>query len=380
MSKDIINDAVTLRRHLHQHPELSCEERQTSEYLKNRLREECQPDELLVLEHFGLVAVYHGSAPGKNVLIRGDFDALPIQEINEFDHKSKVDGVSHKCGHDGHAAILYALARMLSAQRPEKGTAILLFQPAEENGEGAKGVINDPKFQALKPDYAVALHNLPGYATHTVVWREGTFTAAANSIIIKLKGKTSHAAEPELGLNPALAMAEITQQIIALNEPDLGHAYFRIATPVYTTMGDKAYGISAGYGELHFTLRAWHNDVIREFEGQCEAIARRVAEEHGLGIEVSWTEGFFANYNDSKVIRAVTEAAGDLGLDTLQRPTPFKWGEDFGIFTEKFPGAMFGIGAGETWPALHNPDYDFPDELIQTGMTIFYKVISKLQK
>lgn len=379
MLHNIIDEAKSLRKYLHQHPELSCFEENTSRHLIERLKSECTPDELIVFKHYGVAAIFKGDKPGKSVLIRGDFDALPIQEINDFAHKSLTQGVSHKCGHDGHASILYALARYLSLERLERGEAILLFQPAEENGEGAKGIINDPLFDSLKPDYAVALHNLPGYDLHKVVWRSGTFTAAANSIIIKLTGKTSHAAEPEFGINPALAMAEITQLILDQNQPDLDADDFRIATPIYTTMGDQAYGVSAGYGELHFTLRAWDNQVMRDHEKKCEDIARQVAGAHDLKIEIEWTQSFFANFNDERVIAAIKDAAAAGGYETEQRASPFKWGEDFGIFTEQFPGAMFGIGSGKNCPALHNPDYDFPDELIETGMIIFKEIISQLQ-
>lgn len=379
MHEDILKDAVALRKYLHQHPELSCEEKHSSAHIANLLKSDCNPDDLILFDHYGIAAVFNGKRPGKSLLIRGDFDALPIQETNEFAHRTETDGVSHKCGHDGHAAILYALARKLSQQRPKVGQAILLFQPAEENGEGAKGVINDEKFSRLTPDYAVALHNLPGYGQHEIVIRDGTFTAAANSIIIKLTGKTSHAAEPELGLNPGQAMAEITQAILSANVPDLNDDHFRIATPIYTHMGEKSYGLSAGHGELHFTLRAWDNEVIQSFEKHCEQIARSIGEQHGLQVGIKWTESFFANFNNQKVISAVRDTASEYGLQLLERETPFKWGEDFGIFTELFPGAMFGLGAGKDWPALHNPDYDFPDELIETGMNMFYGLIAKLQ-
>tara|TARA_A100001015_G_scaffold282142_1_gene346105 strand:+ start:1566 stop:2705 length:1140 start_codon:yes stop_codon:yes gene_type:complete len=379
MQTDIIQEAVKLRRHLHQHPQVSCQEKETSRYLKEKIRAFAKPDQLLEFEHHGIVAVFKGKSKGKSVLIRGDFDALPIQEINDIEYQSRNKGVSHKCGHDGHAAILFALACHLTEHGLDQGTAYLLFQPAEENGEGAKGMINDPLFKSIKPDYAVALHNLPGYKKHHIVYKEGPFTAAANSIIIKLKGKTSHAAEPEKGLNPALAMAEITQEILQLNHPDLEQSDFKIATPIFTTMGDKSYGVSAGYGELHFTLRAWENKVMDQFEKSCKEIAERIANRHGLSPEISWTEQFSANINDKRVVQAIKNAAESHQLPTEERSRPFKWGEDFGLFTTLYPGAMFGIGAGVKSPALHNPDYDFPDELIETGVKMFYSILNELQ-
>ena len=379
MDIDIIQEAVKLRRHLHQYPEVSCQERETSKYLKEKIRTFANPDRLLEFEQHGIVAIYEGKSDGKSILVRGDFDALPIQEINDIEYKSKNEGVSHKCGHDGHAAILFALACHLGENRLDQGKAYLLFQPAEENGEGAKGMINDPLFDTIKPDFAVALHNLPGYKKHHIVYKEGPFTAAANSIIIRLEGKTSHAAEPEKGLNPALAIAEITQEILQLNRSDLEKSDFRIATPIYITMGDQSYGVSAGYGELHFTLRAWENDIMDQFEKECKAVAENVAEKYGLRSEVDWTEQFSANINDKRVVEAIKNAAEDHELPLEERSTPFKWGEDFGLFTTMYPGAMFGIGAGTKSPALHNPDYDFPDELIETGVKMFYSIITELQ-
>lgn len=375
---EILADAQMLRRELHRCPEVSGKEYRTSEKLYARLKA-CQPDALIQFSNLGIAAIFQGAQPGKTVLVRGDFDALPIQETNSFDHRSVVPGVSHKCGHDGHAAVLYALARYWSVQRPANGTAILLFQPAEENGEGAKGVLADPQFADLQPDFAVAFHNLPGYPLHQVVIREGAFTAAAHSIIVKLHGKTAHAAEPELGLNPALAMAEITQRLHALQVSNLDRPDFRLVTPVFSTMGERSYGVSAGYGEVHFTLRAWDNAVMAKLEQDCVSEISAVAKAYGLTPEMGWTEHFFANQNQVKVVNAIRAAAQENKLNLKERLTPFKWGEDFGVFTEKFPGAMFGVGAGMEHPALHHPDYDFPDEIIGTAVQLFVSIYSQLQ-
>lgn len=378
MTDTIFKDAIALRKHLHQYPEVSCYEKEASEYLFEKLKE-CTPDELIRFQNFGLAAIYEGETEGKTLLIRGDFDALPIEEINDIEYKSVHVGVGHMCGHDGHAAILYGLARYLKDHPPKSGKTILLFQPAEENGEGARGIMNDPAFIKLQPDMAVALHNLPGYPLHTVICKEGAFTAAANSMIIKLKGKTSHAAEPELGINPARAMAKITEQFLSLNQADLKSDEFRIATPIYMAMGEKSYGVSAGYGELHFTLRAWDNQVMKEFENKCEEIARETADQDQLQVEISWTQHFFANQNDKHLTEAIKRVASKNKLEVQERNTPFKWGEDFGLFTEALTGAMFGLGSGEDCPALHNPDYDFPDDLIETGVLMFSGLVSELQ-
>ncbi len=374
---EFLPEVIQFRRHLHQNPELSNHEKESSKYILDKIKK-CDPDEVVIFDNYGLAVVFKGERPGKRLLIRGDMDALPIQEINEIEYKSNKEGVSHKCGHDGHSAILYGLARQYAQKRPEKGDAILLFQPAEETGDGAKGVLADQKFAKLSPDYAVALHNLPGFAKHKIIYRHGVFTAAANSIIIRYFGKTSHAGEPELGKNPALAMAEVTKRFDELCIPDMDNDDFQIITPIYYTLGNKSYGVSAGYGETHYTLRAWHNEVMETLESKCESIAREIGEQYKLAIEIDWIQSFFANQNDDKVVGAIVDSAKSLDLESEEKKTPFRWGEDFGLFTKEFPGAMFGLGAGTNAPALHNPDYDFPDEVIETGIRMMAKIQEQL--
>lgn len=374
-----IDELIKLRREVHQNPEVSCDEEETAKRIM-RFIEPHKPDEIIMnLGGHGVAAIYNGEEDGETVLIRGDIDALPIQEINAFDYMSLVPGVSHKCGHDGHLTIIAGLSSYLSNNRPAKGRVVLLFQPAEENGMGAKAVIEDEKFERIKPTYAFALHNLPGYPLHEVVYKNDSFTAAATSIIVKLNGKTAHAAEPEKGHNPALAIAEILQKVEDRTQPDITQVDFRLSTPVYLTMGEKAYGISAGYGEVHLTLRTWNNEVMDTFKAEVEEIALSTAKKYRLKPEISWTQTFAANVNDDDCVEIIKKAAEQNGYHTTNRQEPFKWGEDFGLFTQKIKkGAMFGIGSGGNTPALHNPDYDFPDEIIETGVKMFSSIIDKI--
>lgn len=185
---------VTLRQWLHTHPEISGEEKNTAAYLVGLLQS-LNPD--FIKEKIGgegILVLFDSGKPGPVLLFRSELDALPIQETNDFAHRSLANGISHKCGHDGHATILYGLAEKLARQWPLSGKVCLLFQPAEETGEGAERVVADSIFRNIKPDYVFALHNLPGYETGAIVIKEGLFSAAVNSIVIKLKGKTAHAA------------------------------------------------------------------------------------------------------------------------------------------------------------------------------------------
>jgi alanine racemase len=268
---------------LHKNPELSGHETETAKRIAGFLGS-YQPTKLIEgIGGTGVAAIYSYFDSGPTVLIRCELDALPIQEVNEFDHRSEIEGISHKCGHDGHMTIVAGLAAHLSKNRPKIGKVILLFQPAEENGEGAKAVLEDPKFEEIRPDHVFALHNLPGYPLHQVVCRPNSFTASVQSIIIKLHGKTAHAGEPDMGINPALAIAEILQQTDAIQVPR-DKPNFKQVTPIQIEMGEEAYGISAGFGEVKLTIRTWDNETMKELADECERIAVDVGHKHGLAV------------------------------------------------------------------------------------------------
>lgn len=366
---------VKLRRLLHTNPEVSGNEKETSKRIIEFL-EKCKPDEILSeVGGYGIIATWDSGIEGDEVLFRSELDALPIEEVNDFEHKSKDNGVSHMCGHDGHSTILCGLAQWLSTNKITKGKVRLLFQPSEENGEGAIAMLNDEKFIPIKPDFVFALHNMPGYPLNEIVIKENVFTASVNSIIIHLNGKTSHAAEPEHGINPALAVSSILKESILLANNNPEKDDMRVITPVYIEMGEKAYGISAGKASIHLTLRCWNDENLRALEHAIENLSIQIAAEHHLKIEFEYTQTFHANMNNSFATEIVRKAAFSESCSLTERTYPFKWGEDFGLFTYRFKGCMFGLGSGENTPALHNPDYDFPDQLIETGVKVFSGII-----
>lgn len=374
INNELMKELVTFRKMLHANPEVSGKEYNTAKSVSKFLKT-CKPTK--VIENIGgtgIVAIFDSGKSGKSVMFRAELDALPIQEINTFAHKSSIDGVSHKCGHDGHTTVLLGLAIILSEQKPKTGKVFLLFQPAEEDGEGAKAVFADPKFEALKPDYIFAFHNLPAYPLNQIVVKNNSFTAGVKSIIIQINGKTAHAAEPENGLNPALAIAEILQESAKLSNNDPNRDDFTLITPVHVEMGEIAYGISAGYGEVRLTIRTWDEENMEKLTADIINCIEKASENHQMPITYSWTHEFFANQNDDTAVSLIREAASSLSFDIFQRKFPFKWGEDFGLFTQHFKGAMFGIGSGEKSPALHNPDYDFPDEILPVGIQLFHQI------
>lgn len=374
----IYEELTELRHHLHTRPELSGLEFETAGLIGRRLSA-LSPDLLLRnLGGTGVAAVFDSGRPGPSVLFRSELDALPIEEVNDFEYRSRHQNVSHKCGHDGHMAILLGLAYQIARHRPNRGKVIVLFQPAEETGEGAMEVLRDPAFEQIRPDYAFALHNLPGYPLGAVVVKDGPFTAGVRSLIIRLQGMTSHAAEPEHGVNPAEAIADLLYLARDWTVADLSRPDFQLLTPVHVHMGEKAYGVSAGYGEVHLTIRCWSSEAMEKLSSRLLREAADIAGRYGLELETEWTNVFFANHNDPKSVELIRRAARSLDLPLVERADPLKWGEDFGAFSQRFKGAMFGLGAGEDASALHNPDYDFPDELIETGARMFFRIASSL--
>jgi amidohydrolase len=364
----------TLRHELHAHPELSGQERQTAKRITAYLQT-LKPDELLTdLGGHGIVATFDSGGSGPALLLRSELDALPIEETNTFAHRSSISGISHKCGHDGHSTILCGVAELLARQRPGKGKVHLLFQPAEETGSGAEAVLNDPRFSSITPDMAIALHNFPGYPLHSVIIKKGIFTAAVSSLALRLQGKTAHASQPEYGLNPALAVAELLQESDAYTLNDPASEDFQLVTPVYARVGSPAYGVAAGDGEVHFTLRCWDNTRLEKLRSSIVELTKEICLAHRLELSHESLQNFHANTNDSGSVDLVKTSALELGLELIELSDPLKGGEDFGLFTARFPCCMFALGAGETTPALHNPDYDFPDVLIETGVKLFKRI------
>ena len=375
----ILPRLTQLRKEIHQNPEVSQNEFETAKRIITFLKDHCNGT-IHTIASSGVLVTFDGKASGKTILLRADIDALPIIEINNFDHKSIVHGVSHKCGHDGHTAIMLGVAELLTEFPLKEGKVMLLFQPAEENGKGAEAVLVSDLFKNLSIDYVFALHNLPGFKKNQIVLKENTFNANVKSMIIELEGKTAHAAEPEKGANPALMIAEILQQSEILTNNNPQQDDFFLITPIHITMGEIAHGISAGHGEVHLTIRSWDLDLFNEKCNDLQNFITASCKKYKLGAKISWTQEFYANQNNNEAVDFIRKAAIANNFEVKEMDYSFKWGEDFGLFTQKYKGAMFGLGAGENTPALHNPDYDFPDEITATGIQQFFQIIQEVNK
>ena len=368
-------ELVDWRRKLHAMPELSGEEEQTA-------REVCAfiapttPDQMITgLGGHGVAAVYNGAEAGPTVLFRSELDALPIEELTEAAHRSRKPGKGHLCGHDGHTATLAALARGLARQRPRRGRAVLMFQPAEENGAGAAAVIRDPKFQAIAPDLSFSYHNMPGVAFGLVVLAEGPVNCASRGMRVVLKGKTAHASMPEAGVSPMAAVARLMPSLTALGQGMPPAKGFSMVTVTHSTMGATSFGIAPGRAELWSTLRTLTDARMAALVEQAERLVRRVARDAGLGIEITYEDVFAHCENAPEAVAHLRRALDAEGVKHDQGQLPFRGSEDFGRFGKARPAAMFFLGAGVTHPALHNPDYDFPDDLIAIGARVLMRTL-----
>lgn len=375
---NLLPDIIGLRHHLHRQPELSGAEGGTAALLADYLSR-FEPDEMLDgLGGHGLAVVFTGTGSvagaGPTLLLRADLDALPIDEVNDFAHRSQHPGVAHKCGHDGHMAILAGVAASLAARRPQRGRAVLLFQPAEETGAGARAVLDDPRFAALAPDCCFALHNVPGYPLGEVLLRDGAMSCASRGLRIRLHGKSAHAAHPEAGRSPAAAVAQLLEK---LPRQALKVEGLALVTVVHARLGEVTFGTAPGEAEVLATLRADSDAGMQCLVARVESLVRSSTEHSALGVELTWHEVFRASHNDSAAAAAVREAARACASPLREMDGPFRWSEDFAEFTIDYPGALFGLGAGEASAQLHNPDYDFPDELIGHGVRLFRALLDQ---
>jgi len=370
---------IKLRRELHQHPEVSNAEHATSERIINFIKG-YKPDELIRLGETGVLFAFKGKKKGETIVFRSELDALPITETTALKYTSVNNNVSHACGHDGHMAILAALAQKISANRPTKGNVFLLFQPAEEVEQGALAVLQNPLFKAVHPDYMFALHNVPGFEKHKIILKKGSFASGSKGMTVKLTGKTAHAAEPQNGISPTDAIALIINKLHSLRKNVSLFSDFILLTIVHIQVGEISFGTSPGYAEMQITLRAFENSDMDLLTDKCEHIIQEISRTEKLHCEISYSEVFPVTVNDSSCVDIVQQSAQQMGLETEHLQSPFKWSEDFGYFTPKYKACYFGLGSGLKQPQLHNPDFDFPEDIIATGAELFYTIYKNILK
>ncbi len=369
-----MSSALELRRALHSHPELSGAEHDTARLVADFMAP-LRPDLTLTgLGGTSLAFAFGAANNGPTVLLRCELDAVPVTEAGASDLAGTGASAAHRCGHDGHMAIMAAVAESLAAARPSRGRVVLLFQSAEETGAGAQAVIADQRFAQLRPDWVFALHNLPGYPLGAVVLRSGTFSCASRGMVVEFAGRPAHAAQPETGLSPAAAMCQLIARFGALAAEFEGAGELAFATVVGARLGERAFGTAPALASVFATLRCETNETMARMVEHCAASALRLARDDGLGVTVAYQDIFDATRNAEPAVVCVGRVAAPLEL--IVAPAPFRWSEDFGHFTARWPGALFGIGAGTGSAALHDAGYEFPEELIAPAAALMLRIVA----
>lgn len=381
-----------IRHYLHQHPELSGCEQATHNFIVEQLRT-CVPAK--IYQHAGampnepsngVVAIWGTNSQAPVIAFRADIDALPINETNNIPYCSQRHNVAHKCGHDGHTTILLRLAQLLANTALTDRRIALIFQPEEETGKGAKKILHALK--ALPIQAIFGIHNLPGFPLGQPVLIRHTFAAASSGFRVHLQGRQTHASTPEKGINPGLAVAELVKRFDAFNmfsnldgaTDTLELAKFQQSTLIYIEAGEEAYGTSAGEAVLAFTLRAFTNDTMQHLLPQAASIVRDVASKYLLNYSIELREPFNATENVPEIVdaleRHIDKRALQCGAQSaLIKDSPFRWSEDFADYLMQYSGALFGIGSGTNHIELHHPDYDFPDDIIESTAQLFFSMV-----
>ena len=374
-SKD---EMLAIFRDLHAHPEIGFTEERTSAVVVEKLREYGVDEVHTGLGKTGVVALIHGKRVGnRRVGLRADMDALPIHEISGVDYSSQNDGVMHACGHDGHTTMLLGAAKHLAATRDFDGTAVLVFQPAEEGLGGARQMIADGLFEQFPCDEIYGMHNWPSGELGQVGICKGTAMAGAAFIDIKVTGKGSHAAQPSQGRDALIIAASLAvefQTILSRNVPPLDTCVLSI-TQMHA---GSAYNVVPEVATLAGTIRYFKDEIYELAAGRMRAICDGFALAHGVKIELELRNVFDVLINDSDLSDAYMEAAADIvGADNIIEQTdPATGSEDFADMLKVVPGAYCIVGHGGTVP-LHNPAFKLDPEILPIGASVMARMVEK---
>ncbi len=362
------NIIVNLRHQLHRHAEPSNCEFKTKAILIDFLKTHTHFE--IVDQGAWFYAYYHYDENCPSIAFRADFDALKMPETLSIEHASLTPGVSHKCGHDGHAATLANLALKVEKAKPHKNI-YFIFQHAEETGDGAK--LCAPLLNEKNISEIYAYHNMSGIPLKHVQLIDGTTHFASTGLILKLTGKPTHASQPEFGINPAAAIGQILLEIEKLNATEFDGITF--ATVVQIEAGEAAYGIAAANGNIKLTVRAQYDADYNCYIDKIIAFANAICAEQGLIFNYQFSDTFPATYNHKPQVNKVRKVAQKLNLPIIEMASAYRTSEDFGYYTQATPGAIFYIGNGEDYPHIHTSQYDFNDQIIETATDVFFHLI-----
>jgi hippurate hydrolase len=387
--KPILEEAAALaalRRDIHAHPELGYQEERTAALIADTL------GRWGIAVHRGLggtgvVGSVRNGSTARAVGLRADIDALPITERNTFAHASVHAGRMHACGHDGHTAMLLAAARHLAAHRNFDGTVYLIFQPAEEGGGGARAMIRDGLFERFPMEAMFGIHNWPGLPVGQFAIRSGPVFASSNDFKITIRGRGAHAAMPHNGIDPIPAACQMVQAfhtIISRNRPPLEGAVISVTM----IRAGEATNVIPESCELRGTVRTFTIELLDLIEERMRRIAAATCEAFATSCEFEFRRNYPPTVNHARETAFTRAVLGELvGVENVGEFEPTMGAEDFSYFLQKKPGCYFVIGNGDGTHRsaghgggpcmLHNPSYDFNDELIPLGGSMWVRLAER---
>jgi amidohydrolase len=376
---DSLDELTQIRRDIHAHPEIGFEEERTGDIVAARLKEYgCEVHRGLATT--GVVGTIRRGNSLRAVGLRADMDCLPMQELNEFSHRSTHDGKMHACGHDGHTTMLLGAAKYLAKTRNFDGTVHFIFQPGEEGFGGGRVMVEQGLFEKFPCDAVFAMHNKPGIDVGSMATTLGPLLAASDRFDIKVKGHGTHAAHPHGGNDPFIIGAQIVtalQTIPARNVDPIDSAVISVGF----MKGGSAYNVIPD--ELHIggTVRSFRSQVQDLLERRMGEVAHGIAAAHGAKVEFSYRRGYPPTVNHADEARFAAEVAAEICGDDRVSTTvaPSMGGEDFSYMLLQRPGAMLwlGNGPGEGGCFLHNARYDFNDTALPYGVSFFVRLAER---
>ena len=377
--RDCQDELALIRRDIHAHPELAFEEERTASLVAQKLAEfGCEVHRGLA--RTGVVGtIRRGNSPAA-IGLRADMDALPMREMNEFAHRSQNDGKMHACGHDGHTAMLLGAARYLAQTRNFEGTVHLIFQPGEEGGGGGRIMVEEGLFDKFPCDAVFALHNKPGIPVGQIAARPGPVLAASDRWDIRVKGRGTHAAHPDLGIDPFVIGAEIVLALQTIASRSLDPLDSAVVS-VGFMQGGSAYNVIPDGLHIGGTARSFRPQVQDLIERRLGEIARGVAALHGAVAETDYRRGYPPTVNHAAETAFAAEVAAEICGEgqVIHDVPPSMGGEDFSYMLKARPGAMLwlGNGPGEGGCTLHNTRYDFNDAALPVGASFLARLAER---
>lgn len=368
-----INQLSLLRREFHQFPELGFEEVKT----KAKVAQVLQDLGLEVHEGVGVVGILRSGTGNRAIGLRADMDALPITETSTHDYPSQSPGVMHACGHDGHMTMLLGAAQKLANERGFDGTVVFIFQPNEEHGLGAKAMIEEGVLERFPIEEVYAIHNLPGAPIGQVSTRAGLICSSESLFEIHVHGQGGHASMPQVGRDAITIGAEIVQALQTIVARKLAPGAGAVVS-VTEFLTDGQRNVLPGNATLKGDVRARSPEDRENIEAFMRTISTGIAQAHDVSVDVSFNTEFIETINAREPTEAVARASQRAGLDTIPDRQPMSFSEDFAHFSAAVPGCFFLLGNGETGAhgqPLHSDNYDFNDELLPIGASLWTELV-----